>query len=565
MMPASVFVAGGNMHINRRAALGLIGAGAAVPALGASPTRSRAGFRHGVASGDPTPTGAILWTRITPDDPAQNADIPVNWHIAESSGGTPVESGTARARPARDFTVKVEPRTLASGREYFYHFETLDGTRSPEGRFRTLPTGPVDRLNFAVVSCQHYSGGLFNAWEMIARRTDLDAVIHLGDYIYEYGPDGYGGDIGRKIGRMVEPPHEAVTLADYRARHALYRSDPDLQAAHANTAFICVWDDHESADDAWVEGARNHQPQTEGDWNARKAAAMQAYFEWLPIRDPDAGDPWQAINRSFEFGNLATLAMLETRLLARSEPADSKGPPASAAELAAVLATRARPERELLGDAQKKWLHKLLQASKDAGKPWQLIGNQVVMARVPGPDVEKLMGAEKTAALMAGLAAPVRQQVMQAQIGYRAGLPFNLDSWDGYPAARERLYAIFRDTGAQPLILSGDSHAFWANSLADDNGRPVAVELGTTAISSPSIGDMLTGVPLGQLLEAGAPEVHFCDQSSKGCIFLTLAPERATADYVAVSTIFTKQWHEKQVAQFQVPAGSARLERPDIV
>ncbi|MFA7441398.1 MAG: alkaline phosphatase D family protein [Sphingomonadaceae bacterium] len=548
------------MQINRRGALGLIGAGAAAPAMGvAGAEPARASFRHGVASGDPTAKGAILWTRVTPADPAHSAAIRVTWHVAETAGGKPVESGIAQAQIARDFTVKVEPTKLQGGRDYYYHFEVA-GVRSPEGRFRTLPVGKTDELHFAVVSCQHYSGGLFNVWEMISRRNRLDAVIHLGDYIYEYGRDGYGGDIGVKLNRLVEPPHETVTLADYRARHAQYRSDPDLQAAHARAAFICVWDDHETANDSWLEGAENHQPQTEGGWAARKAAAMQAYFEWLPIRDPKPGDPWEAINRSFEFGDLATLAMLETRLLARSEPAGSKGPPTDAASMAAILSERDRPDRELMGAPQKKWLREVLEGSVTAGKPWQIIGNQIVMARVPGPDVEKMMGAEKSAALMAGLTPDTRQMIGAAQAGYRAGLPFNMDSWDGYPAARERLYADFRSVSCRPVILSGDSHAFWANNLADAHGQPVAVEFGTTAISSPSIGDMLDGIPLGQLLEAGAPEVQFCDQKSKGCIFLTLTPTIASADYVAVSTIFTKEWTETPVANFRVKPRSPRLE-----
>jgi phosphodiesterase/alkaline phosphatase D-like protein len=157
-----------------------------------------------------------------------------------------------------------------------------------------------------------YGGGLFNVYDAIAKQPTLDAVLHLGDYIYEYGADGYGADIARKIGRIVEPSHEILTLTDYRQRHAQVKRDANMQAAHARAAFICVWDDHEVANDDWIGGAENHDPAKEGDWKARKAAAMQAYFEWMPIRDPLPGRPWEAINRSFEFGDLATLAMVET-------------------------------------------------------------------------------------------------------------------------------------------------------------------------------------------------------------------------------------------------------------
>ena len=239
------------MKLNRRATLALIGSGAILPGVAIAATKPvAASFVHGVASGDPTPRGAILWTRVTPADSAHGADIALRWHVAETADGKPVESGMADARSARDFTVKVEPRGLQSGRDYFYWFELADGTRSPTGRFRTLPTGKIADAVLAVVTCQLYTGGYFTAYDSIAGLERLDAVVHLGDYIYEYGNEGYGGQIGQKIGRAVEPPHEIITLADYRIRHAHYKRDPSLQAAHARAAFICVWDDHETANDS---------------------------------------------------------------------------------------------------------------------------------------------------------------------------------------------------------------------------------------------------------------------------------------------------------------------------
>jgi len=546
------------MKMNRRAALGVIGSGAVLPVAGlhAAEASVAAAFEHGVASGDPTAGGAILWTRVTPADAAHGSAIPLTWHVAETEGGAPVESGEAEARPSRDFTVKVEPTGLGAGKDYWYWFTLADGTKSPVGRFRTLPRGKIADTVFAVVTCQLFLGGFFNAYDSIARLDRVDAVVHLGDYIYEYGIDGYGADIGKKIGRGLEPAHEIVTLDDYRKRHAWYRRDPMLQAAHARAAFICVWDDHETANDSWVNGAENHQPESEGDWQARKAAALQAYFEWLPIRDPLPSDPWAAINRSFTFGDLATLMMVETRLLARSEQASFKGATPTAEGIASVLAERERPDREMLGEKQREWLERGLAASVEAGVPWQVLGNQVVMARVNGPDVEKLFGKDKADALLAGLPEDLRAQVATAQAGYRAGLPFNLDSWDGYPAARERLYASFRRSGSQPLVLAGDSHAFWANNLADDTGNQVAVEFGTSSISSPSIGDSMPQLPLGELLAAASPEVALCDQRAKGYILLTLTPERAQADYVAMSTIYEPSYSETPLAKFTVDAGA---------
>lgn len=551
------------MKLDRRSALGVLGSGAVLPVIGAQAAApAAAAFKHGVASGDPTINGAILWTRVTPADPGHAAPIPVKWHVAASTESKPIESGQAEARPARDFTVKVEPHRLKPGRDYVYWFELADGTRSPTGRFRTLPKGKADDLVLAVVSCQLYAGGYFNAYNSIAGLERLDAVVHLGDYIYEYGVEGYGAEIGGKIGRAaLQPAHEIVTLADYRARHAHYKTDAMLQAAHARAAFICVWDDHESANDGWMHGAENHQPDKEGDWKARKVAAMQAYFEWMPIRDPKAGAGWDAINRSFAFGDLATLMMVETRLLARDEQAGFKGETPSAAAIGAVLAERNRPEREMLGEPQRKWLEKALASSVQAGVPWQVIGNQVVMARVNGPDIAKMFGAEKAQTMLAGLAPAVRSQAEAAQVGYRAGLPFNLDAWDGYPGARERLYASIRRAGARPLVLSGDSHAFWANNLADAQGNPVGVEFGTSSISSPSIGDFMPDLPLGALLEQASPEVEFCDQRAKGYVLLRLTPERATADYVAMTNIYAPDEGEKPLARFWIDPGSDRLAR----
>lgn len=546
------------MSITRRSALGLVGAGALAPAVAATRPEATVVFRHGVASGDPTARGAVLWTRVTPAS-GHDAPVAVDWHVAELAGGAPVERGRADARAARDHTVKVEPRRLKPGREYRYWFEAA-GVRSPEGRFRTLPEGRVADLTLAVVSCQLFGGGLFNAYDAIAKLERLDAIVHLGDYIYEYGRDGYGAEIAAKLGREIEPPHEIVTLADYRTRHAQYKTDPDLQAAHARAAMIAVWDDHETTNDSFREGAQNHQPETEGEWAKRKAAAMQAYFEWMPIRDPQPGRPWEAINRTFQFGDLATLAMVETRLLARSRQAEFKGATPSPDAFAAVLAERNRPDRELLGEDQRNWLERELAASVKAGRPWQILGNQVVMARVPGPDLEKLLPPEQRA-MIGQLPGAIAARVMAAQASYRAGLPFNLDSWDGYPAARERLYASFRRAGAHPLVLSGDSHAFWANALADAQGQPVAAEFGSSAISSPSVGDSLPQVPLGRFLEQAGEEVLFCDQRAKGFILLELTPERATADYRAVSTIFAKPYAVTSVARYTVEAGSPAMQR----
>ncbi|MEG3082226.1 alkaline phosphatase D family protein [Sphingomonas sp. PB2P12] len=548
------------MTINRRdalkTALKLAGSGAtlalpsaATHAAGAAKLR----FDHGVASGDPSLDGAILWTRATPIETAQAGDIALTWHVAETEGGKPLRSGSVKARAARDFTAKVEATGLQPGHEYRYWFDGADGTRSPVGRFRTLPKGKVADVVMAVVSCQLYAGGLFNAYDAIAKLDRVDTVLHLGDYIYEYGVDGYGADIAKKIGRFVEPRHEILSLADYRMRHAQVKRDVDMQAAHARAAFICVWDDHEVANDDWMHGAENHDPKTEGNWEARKAAAMQAYFEWMPIRDPKPGQPWAAINRSFDFGDLATLVMVETRLLARSHQVVSKGEDITQAEYAPMLAERARTDRELLGPAQLAWVEKTMATSVAAGKPWQVLGNQVVMAKVAGPDMERQLGPVKFAETMAKLPAMWRERLMASIASYRAGLPFGFDSWDGYPPARERLYAAFKRAKSRPIVLSGDSHAAWANDLHDQSGKLVAAEFGCTAITSPSYGSLLPGI--GALIaDANKGEVRFCDQDGKGFTLLTLTPEHVTADSVTVSTVFAKPYTQGSAARFRAYA-----------
>jgi alkaline phosphatase D len=544
--------------IDRRALLGLIGAGAALPAAAAERAKTGVRFVHGVASGDPSTAGIILWTRATPSDAGHVAPIALAWTVAREPGGMAVASGHVDARAARDFTAKVDVSGLQPGSDYHYWFEAPDGTRSPVGRFRTLPKGRIADAKLAFVTCQLYPGGLFNAYDDISRLDRVDAIVHLGDYIYEHGAEGYGAATGVKLGRVVDPPHEIVTLADYRRRHAQYKTDPDLQAAHARAAFICVWDDHEVANDSWLGGAENHQPETEGEWRTRKNAALQAYFEWMPIRDPQPGKPWESINRGFQFGDLATLLMVETRLLARSHQAVLGDRAATPENLAALLAERNRVDREMLGEPQRRWLEQELKKSVAGGTPWQLLGNQVVMARVEGPRLDKLVGEAQAAQIAASLPPAIRVQVEAAMASYKAGVPYKTDTWDGYPAARERLYAAFRDAGAHPIVLSGDSHAFWANDLYDDQGQLVASEFGTSSITSPSDEDELGAIPLGKMLEDANKEVAYCNQKAKGYILLTLTRDRARADLVAVSTILAKPYAARTIAAFEVAPGGSR-------
>ena len=547
------------MKLDRRSLLGLMGAGAASPALAQAAATGRVAFLHGVASGDPDTRSAVFWTRVTPAD-ASSGEVAVVLEVARDADFRDVvrRASGLKASAERDFTVKhdLDGHGLAPGQDYFYRFVAGEVV-SPVGRVRTLREGATADLTLGVVSCQLYPGGLFNAYDALSKLERLDAVVHLGDYIYEYGAaaDDYGMTSGAALDRAPQPPHEIVTLADYRTRHAQYKTDPDLQAAHARAPFICVWDDHEVANDTWMTGAENHQPATEGDFATRKAAALRAYYEWMPIREPKAGTLKEAINRSFDFGDLASLTMVETRLLARGEqmtfaemPKTAEGAP----DVAAFEALRQAPDRDLLGEAQRRWVGETLSRSKAAGRPWQIIGNQVIMARVKGPDISRMMPAEQVQQMVATLPADVRPQVEAAIQLFKLGLPFNLDSWDGYPAGRERLYETFAAAGVSPVVLAGDSHAFWVNELHDRAGARRAIEFGTSSISSPSPGDHVGGLPLGAALSAANPEVKFCDQTAKGYVLLTVTRERMTGELWAVSTIMAKPYELKRLKTFVV-------------
>lgn len=506
------------MGIDRRRLLALAAAGAA-PVAGCAASGVRADFLHGVASGDPGPDRITLWTRATPQ--GRPPEVEVAWEIAEDRGfSRMVDQGVLPTGPERDYTVKVDVGGLAPGRDHYYRFR-VGQAGSPVGRTRTLPRGPTARVVLAVASCALYPAGRFNAYRHLAEATPLDAVVHLGDYIYEYGagPEDYGMAGAAERGRTPKPAHEVVTLADYRARHALYKADPDLQAAHAAAPWICVWDDHDVANDAWMDGAQNHQPDTEGTWAARKAAALQAWYEWMPMREPARGQAREAIFRSFDFGDVATLAMLETRLTARSRQLAPDDPD--------IEARLEDPARRMMGPAQEQWLGTTLTSSVAAGAAWQVLGNQTVMANVLWPDLNEVLGETGLAALPERSRAGARRYAE----GVRGWGRISYDAWEGYPADRRRLYAAAAKAGANLIVLSGDSHAFWVNRLGEGERR-FGVEFGTTAVTSPSRGDAVPDVDLGALLQAGNRDVAFADQRSKGYLRLTLTREQAVAEMI---------------------------------
>ncbi|MGA9659238.1 MAG: alkaline phosphatase D family protein, partial [Asticcacaulis sp.] len=446
--------------MDRRRALLVLGTLGAAPGLAASsaatpPQGLR--FEHGVASGDPLTDSLIIWTRLSGATKATE----VRWDVAtDADFGTIIRQGRLLTDAGRDYTVKVDVTGLEPDTPYFYRFSAGD-VRSGTGRAQTLPL-QTDKVVLAVVSCALHSNGFFNAYRAVADLERVDCVVHLGDYIYEYGAGltDYGMGNGRMLGRIPEPAHEIVTLRDYRTRHAQYKRDDDLQAAHARAAWICVFDDHEICNNPWMDGAQNHNPDKgEGDWLTRKACALRAYSEWMPIREPAAGQLSEAIYRSFRFGQLAELVMVETRLIGRSKQLDfakdMKMMTAADGTLTPDFTDFRRqlndPSREIFGAEQRKWLQSTLSASVRDGVRWQVLGNQVVMARIAGPDIRKLLGPDVVNTALAVVPQPTQDKLkaMSGIFSQTPPLPFNLDAWDGYPVARERFYDLLKATGAR--------------------------------------------------------------------------------------------------------------------
>ena len=548
-----------NPAISRRTTLAGISAVGVLAILPRGAAAASLLFRHGVASGDPDPTSVVLWTRVS-----AGAPLVVEWELAaDPQFARIIQRGTVQTGPERDFTVKALAEGLAPGGRYFYRFRA-SGMTSAVGRTRTLPVGKLDRLGIALASCSNYAFGFFNAYDAIARDPAVDFVLHTGDYIYEYAADGWGGDVAKRIGRVHQPAGEIVSLSDYRTRHAQYKTDAGSQAMLAAKPLLACWDDHESANNPWTGGAQNHQPDKEGDWAARREASIQAYFEWMPVREPGAGRSRMQFWRTYAFGDLATLSTLETRHTARAEQIDYLPYTKSIASHADARAM----ERDAIGAPGRKMLASELEAdlgaawtrSKELGQPWRLIGNPMPIARTRVPDVVAL-GLIPDPAKQA---KPLPAAQLLAWKG-KWNLPFYPDTWDGYEWARERLYAQARSAGVNDLVfLTGDSHSFWANRLADAAGQPAGIELGTAGITSPgdfvdSGFDRATAVRLDRALEEHNPEVVWTDNLHQGYVRLVLGRSGGQADFVAVDTVLSRRYRARSVKRFAITPGANGL------
>ena len=533
-------------------ALGLGGVAAALPSPVAAATDNEI-FRHGIASGDPDQTSLILWTRVEPAGERED----VEWELASDSAfASIVKSGKTTTSADFDFTVKILVDDLKPGTRYHYRFKAR-GMASPVGRTMTLADGAMDKLGIALVSCSNFPFGYFNAYDAISKDPLVDIVLHTGDYIYEYGgADGWGHETGVKLGREHMPAHEIVSLSDYRTRHAQYRTDAGLQAMTATHPLVACWDDHESANNPWIGGAQNHQPDKEGSWLARRAASIRAYYEWMPVREPGMGRNRTEFWRSYRFGDLATLVTMETRHTARAEQIDymKYADKIASKEDAARLRDEVigAPDRPMISAEMEEFLSGALKQSVEAGQPWRVIGNAIPMARMPVPD---LIGAGI-------LPDPATKGLPFAEmaLAWKAkwNLPFYTDTWDGYPWARERFYTLCKDAGASDLIvLTGDSHSFWANQLADAKGNSMGIELGTAGITSP--GDFLESgfepkraMQLDKAFADMIDEVLWTDNFHQGYVRLDLRPDAAQANFIGMSTVTSQHYKPLSLRRYAI-------------
>ena len=503
-------------------------------------------FLHGVASGDPLSDRVMLWSRVSPSNAPEGKDIDITWEVASDDQFTKIiKTGSVATNAARDYTVKVDVNGLSANTAYFYRF-SFDTTRSPVGRTKTLPVGSVAQVKMVVFTCSNYPAGYFNVYAEVAKLTDVDVAIHLGDYIYEYPRDGYASQDAAALNRLVEPKNEIITLSDYRSRYAIYRTDPDLQAMHAKLPLISIWDDHEFANDTWLAGAENHDPVTEGPFSARRAAALQAYNEWMPIRLPDASKN-DRIYRSFDFGNVVSLHMLDTRLIGRDKQLSyaSYINASGAFDAASFGADMANPARQLMGAEQTSWLQGQLAKSTAT---WQILGQQVLMARmnIPAPLVlGQISFTDYTNLLGKAQQAPATLTTAEKQILAQPAIPYNLDAWDGYAVARETVFGTAKAMNKNLIALAGDTHNTWASDLTDMNGVAVGVEFGVTSVTSPGFEEVFAKEDPAKVasgLEQIIGPLVYAETKNRGFMIVTATPTQASAEWRYVSTVKSKTY-----------------------
>ncbi|MFE4454087.1 alkaline phosphatase D family protein [Streptomyces sp. NPDC056796] len=505
-------------------AVGLPGAGTAAAAELDARRITEDPFTLGVASGDPLPSSVLLWTRLAPRPYEADGGLParrveVRWEVAHDERFRRiVRRGTATAHPEFAHSVRVDAGGLDPDRTFYYRFRAGSWT-SPAGRTRTAPARGArnSSLALAAVSCQAYHDGYFTAYRHLADE-DVDVVLHLGDYLYEYAVSATGG--ARGYTDRVLPDHfdrETITLEDYRMRYGLYRSDPDLRAAHAAHPFIVTWDDHETENNYAGDVPENSVPTEE--FLLRRAAAYRAYWENQPLRTPQRPvGPDMRLYRRLHFGRLAQFDVLDTRQY-RSDQAYGDGwrVPGPESE---------DPSRTMTGAAQERWL---LDGWKTSDALWNVVPQQVAFSRrrdVPG-DAYKL----------------------------------SMDSWDGYPASRERVMDGARAAGIENLmVLTGDVHVGYGFDLKADFDDPASRTVGTEIVAtSLTSGKDGTDRPSNwDTLTRANPHLKFYN-GRRGYALVTLGTELARADFRTVSAVTTPGAPVSTAGSFVTEAGNPGL------
>lgn len=515
----------GSKRWRRRSVLGATGAFVGWAAIGrrsrpvfSQPTFSDYPFSLGVASGDPLPDSVVLWTRLAPqplqtDGGMPPLDVPVQWQVAtDETMRRVVAQGSAIAAPDWAHAVHVVVEGLQSDRWYWYQFK-VGNALSPVGRTRTAPAADAtpEQLAFAFVSCQNYEHGYFTAYRHLAQE-DLNFILHLGDYIYEYAANP-NADNPRQ-----HPDVETTDLATYRLRYALYKLDPDLQAAHAAFPFICTWDDHEVENDYANGESENFDPVA--DFLRRRAAAYQAYYEHLPLRPvsrPQGSN--LRLYRRFNFGDLVQLSVLDTRQYRSDQACDGNGR-GGGQLISAECRDRRAPDRTMLGQQQEGWLLESLAISH---AHWNAIAQQYLVAEL-------------------------RQQA-DGQTAYWS------DGWDGYPVTRQRILEFIRQQRpSNPVFVGGDIHSFWVSDLKSDfrdpNSPVVASEFVCTSISS-------NGIPyelIAPNLPAN-PHIKFFESRLRGYVRCQVDRQQWLSDLRVVETVKQPNTGIRTLATYRVENG----------
>ncbi|MCG9791341.1 alkaline phosphatase D family protein [Flavobacterium algicola] len=502
-------------------------------------------FDQGVASFDPTKSKVIIWTRY--NTPGKT----ILWEVStKSTFDTILRSGSIVTDASRDNTIAIELTELKENQKLYYRFSNKeDKALSVTGETITFPENS-DVVKLAVCSCSNYQAGLFNVYNAMAK-SEADVIVHLGDYFYEYQAGGYGSNAANAfLNRMHQPATEILSLEDYRTRYKQYRSDPDLQLAHQKKPFICVWDDHEIANDAYKEGAQNHSAD-EGDYETRKQNALKAYSEFLPFSRLEANNQ-TLIYRNFNLGNLVNLTMLDTRIIGRDKQLElGDYLTATGFNNTKYQADITNPSRALLGTTQRNWLNTIVNSST---AKWQVLGQQVLMARMHVPF--EMLTSFGSSNLNSVLAELVKIKLRYAQkdptltpqeiARITTVLPYNLDAWDGYPVDREAMYTAL---GNKKIVtLAGDTHNAWSSKLTKQDKTEVGIELATSGITSPGF-EVYLGSPSKETLTAfeGAlttliDDLNYFDASRRGYILTTFTNANVKADWIFVDTILSTSY-----------------------